>query len=117
MASNALLRERVEKIQAKAKEDREWWDRKRETTQAEFLKELDEDKAASSSAPVTTQPSAAPSAPATVLSTPSRPSTSGSGKVPSDEDAVLVESGGPTSPATPGLPGGGKGGKKKKGKK
>lgn len=93
--SNALLRKRVEEIQAQGKVDREWWDNKRATTQAEFMKELD----AGAAAPPT--------------------ATSGvtSGAEKSDEDTVLVEGGGPTSPTTPGLSGGAKGGKKKKPKK
>ena len=66
MANNALIRKRTEDIQAQAKAEREWWDKRRAKIQSDFMKELDEPKAA----------------------TPS-------GGKGSDEDGVLVESGGP----------------------
>ena len=99
MASNAVIRQKVNEIQAQAKVDREWWDKKRASIQSEFMKELDEGAPVSSSST-------------------SRPATSGGEKVGSDEDTVLVEGGGPTSPPTPATGGGTKGvSKKKKGKK
>jgi len=106
MANNYIVRKRYEEVQAQAKSEREWWDRKRATTQAEFMKELDEGSAATSSkASATTIPARGVSpAPGTVAA---------GGERGSDEDVVLVDAGGPT---TPGL-GGGKSGKKKKGKK
>ena len=96
MATNAITRQRIDEIQAQAKVDREWWDRKRASIQTEFMKELDEGSVAS------------------------RPVTAGGEKIGSDEDTVLVEGGGPTTttPSAAGSAGGvGKGGKKKKGKK
>ena len=98
MASNAIIRQKVDEIQAQAKVDREWWDKKRASIQSEFMKELDEGTSASTST--------------------SRPTTSGGEKIGSDEDTVLVEGGGPTSPVPPAPAGGPKAGsKKKKGKK
>lgn len=112
MASNGMTRKRVAEIQAQAKEDREWWDRKRAATKAEFLKELD----AAQTAPIVSKP-----AHVTVAEKLGGEKVVNE-RVGSDEDTVLVESGGPTSPATPGIPGtpgtpGVKSGKKKKGKK
>jgi translocation protein SEC66 len=106
MANNYTVRKRYEEVQAHAKSEREWWDRKRAATQAEFMKELDEGSAAiSSKASAVTMPARGVSpAPVTLAAGAERGS---------DEDAVLVDAGGPT---TPGL-GGGKSGKKKKGKK
>ncbi|KAI9891032.1 MAG: translocation protein S66 [Vezdaea aestivalis] len=40
MAANAMLRTKVEEIQAQAKSEREWWDVKRTNIQTEFMKEL-----------------------------------------------------------------------------
>ena len=100
MASNAIIRQRIDEIQAQAKVDREWWDKKRANIQSEFMKELDG------------------GAPASRSTSTSRPATSGGEKIGSDEDTVLVEGGGPTSPAPPTATGGTKGSsKKKKGKK
>ena len=132
MANNALVRQRYEEIQAQAKVDREWWDRKRATTRAEFMKELDTasvttvgNKATASNAAggaaAPGKASAAssetiPAAPRTPGAVPgaaaprSRPTTA-VGERGSDEDAVFVDGGGPTTG------GGAKGGKKKKGKK
>ncbi|MCJ1478912.1 translocation protein S66 [Lambiella insularis] len=106
MASNAAIRKRVEEMQAQVKMDREWWDQKRATTQAEFMKELEQggDK---SGEKVAEKPAGV-----------SRTRTSG-GEKGSDEDTVLVEGGGPETPTTPGLSGtlGKSAGKKRKGKK
>lgn len=66
MANNALIRKRVEDIQAQVKTEREWWDKRRAKIQSDFMKELDEPKA-----------------------------TATNGGKGSDEDGVLVESGGP----------------------
>lgn len=106
MASNAVIRKRVEELQAQAKVDREWWDRKRATTQAEFMKELEQgreksgEKAGEKSSSV------------------SWPINSG-GEKGSDEDTVLVEGGEPEIPTTLGVGGtvGKTAGKKRKGKK
>ena len=107
MATNAVIRKRVEEVQAQAKADREWWDRKRETTRTEFMKELDidEEKVAGKGSDIGT----GNLAPASNL----RPVTV-RGEKGSDEDTVLVEGGGP---ATPSGTAGKAGGKKRKGKK
>lgn len=91
MVNNATIRENVAKLQAKGRADREWWDKERASIQSKFMQELDEGK------------------PAGV------PKGAASGAVNSDEDAVLVEGGGPAaSGSTAGLKGGTK---KRKGKK
>ena len=92
MANNARLRARVSEIQAQKPAEREWWDQRRETLRAQFMKELDVEE---NHAPKLDQ----------------APSVASAGSHGSDEEAVLVEGGGPTSPTTPG------GKKKKKGKK
>lgn len=71
MAQNALLRKRVEEIQAQVTAEKEWWEKKKAGIQADFMKELDEDSKATQPVP-----------------------TTGRG---SDDDAVLVEGGGPTA--------------------
>ncbi|OTB18357.1 hypothetical protein K445DRAFT_315170 [Daldinia sp. EC12] len=76
IAANTLLRTRLEEIESRAEADKEWWEKRRETIQKDFMRELEEDS-----------------------------STKGSVKG-SDDDAVLVDSGSPTTPS-----------KKKKGKK
>jgi translocation protein SEC66 len=86
IASNQLIRKRMEELQATQESEREWWDRKKATIQSDFMKELDEDPA-----------KAAKSTPA--------------GSRASDDDAVLVEAGGPADKS------GAAGSKKKKGKK
>lgn len=91
MAQNALIRQRVAELQAQAKIDREWWDKKKASIQSEFMKELDADSAKL------------------------KPIAAAGDKFGSDEDAVLVEGGGP---ASTGSVAGTKGGtKKRKGKK
>ena len=93
MHQNALLRQKLAEIQAQGKADRQWWDKEKASIQSNFMKELGEDARESS-----------------------KPATSAIGdKVGSDEDAVLVESGGP---AASGSVSNAKGGtKKRKGKK
>ena len=91
-----MLREKITAIQAKGKIDREWWDKERASIQSQFMKELDEDASnAEASKPAPTS------------------AAGGSDRVGSDEDAVLVEGGGPASSGSAA----GKGGKKRKGKK
>ncbi|MCJ1482348.1 translocation protein S66 [Schaereria dolodes] len=93
ITNNTATRQKVQELQAQAKIDREWWDKRRATIQTDFMKELNE--------------GATPAI--------SRPTTSGGEKGGSDEDAVLVEGGGPASSGTTA---GTKGGtKKRKGKK
>lgn len=57
-----MLRNRLDEIQNKSAAEKEWWDKRRETIQTEFMKELEEEPA------------------------------KGSTKVSSDDDAVLVDS-------------------------
>ncbi|KAL8737808.1 MAG: hypothetical protein Q9181_001342 [Wetmoreana brouardii] len=89
MHQNAILREKLNAIQAQGKADREWWDQEKATIQSNFMKELDEGEKENA------KPAAAPSA----------------DKVGSDEDAVIVEGGGP---ASSGVATGSKGGPKKR---
>jgi translocation protein SEC66 len=85
IASNQLIRKRMDELQATQESEREWWDRKKASIQSDFMKELDQEPAAAKSAPA--------------------------GSRASDDDAVLVEAGGPADKS------GVAGGKKKKGKK
>lgn len=91
MVNNNIVREKVVEAQSKAREDREWWDKERASIQSIFMKELDEGGQADSGKLVR------------------------SGKGSSDEDAVLVESGGPASSGS--APGSKGGTQKRKGKK
>jgi len=77
MANNAELRKRMAEIQGEVATEREWWEKKREGIQKEFMKELETESVASSKSKV------------------------------SDDEAVLVEAGGPVEQAN-------EGGKKKK---
>ena len=95
MINNDLIREKVATLQAKGRADREWWDKERARIQSNFMQELDQEKPTES--------------------TKSVPSVAAFGTANSDEDAVLVEGGGP---AASGSTAGSKGGtKKRKGKK
>ena len=95
MINNAIIRENVSKLQAKGRAEREWWDKERASIHSKFMQELDEEKPAEA--------------------TKGAPSGATSGAANSDEDAVLVEGGGP---AASGSTAGSKGGtKKRKGKK
>jgi translocation protein SEC66 len=75
IAANNQFRKRLEEIQSNTKPEKEWWEKRRASIQADFMKELDETP---SSAPVKL----------THVS-----------KTGSDEDAILVEAGGPTASA------------------
>jgi len=68
IAANTIFRKRLDEIQAQTESEKEWWEKRRASIQAEFMKELD-------------------------ASSPGKPA---SGKAGSDEDAILVEAGGPT---------------------
>lgn len=48
MAQNNHIRERLGEIMARAPEEKEWWDKRKETIQADFMKELDDEKVKSS---------------------------------------------------------------------
>ncbi|KAI9792555.1 MAG: translocation protein S66 [Peltula sp. TS41687] len=91
MAANALLRKRIEEMQAQTTSEKEWWEQRRAAIQSDFMKELDG------------------GAPEVAEKQQQKVSIPGD-KVASDEDTVLIEGGGPTA--------GGKGSaKKRKGKK
>lgn len=92
MHHNALLRTKLDEIQAQGKADREWWDKEKATIQSKFMKELEDPNGSA-------KPTSGP----------------GADKAGSDEDAVMVEGGGPAASASNT---GSKGGsKKRKGKK
>ncbi|KAI1382153.1 Sec62/63 complex, subunit Sec66 [Hypoxylon crocopeplum] len=42
IAANAMLRTRLEEIEGRAAADKEWWEKRREAIQKDFMKELDE---------------------------------------------------------------------------
>ncbi|KAI1345109.1 Sec62/63 complex, subunit Sec66 [Xylariaceae sp. FL0016] len=67
--ANEMLRTRILEIEAKTDSEKEWWEKRRETIQKDFLKELDEDE--------------------------TKESTKGT----SDEDGVLVEPNTPGTPS------------------
>jgi translocation protein SEC66 len=94
IASNQLIRKRMDELQATRDSEREWWDHKKASIQSDFMKELDEDTASVTSSNANVAASKAIPA----------------GSRASDDDAVLVEAGGPVDKSS----GGGK--KKKKGK-
>jgi translocation protein SEC66 len=71
IAANTVFRKRLDEIQAQTESEKQWWEKRRASIQSEFMKELETDK--SSTTPAKTPVS----------------------KVSSDEDAILVESGGP----------------------
>ncbi|EEP76634.1 conserved hypothetical protein [Uncinocarpus reesii 1704] len=103
MTLNAIFRQRVEDIQMTAKQEREWWDRKKASIQEGFMKELEQEEQQGGTASVSAEKKPASS-------------TSGSvagDKLISDDDTVLVEGGGPAVNAS----GAGGAKKKKKGKK
>lgn len=93
MHHNAILRAKLSEIQAKGKRDREWWDQQKAAIQSSFMKELGEDEKE------IVKPA----------------SVSGTDKIGSDEDAVLVDGGGPA--ASGASTSSKSAGKKRKGKK
>lgn len=83
MAQNSHIRERLSEILSTAKEEREWWEKRKAAIQSDFMKELDDDKAKS----------------------PAESSYGGSvrgGRIGSDDDAVMVEGGGPAEKTSKG---------------
>lgn len=68
MNQNVLLREQVVELQGKLEAEKSWWENKRAGIQSELMKELDEDEKTEKTTPR---------------------------KTGSDDDAVLVEAGGP----------------------
>jgi len=102
MANNQLAKQRMEELQARVPEEKEWWDMRKKGISEGFMKELDAEKAA------------------TVSASEKKGSVSSQGgqRRVSDDDAVIVESGGPTEQGgTPTSTPGNTPGKKKKGKK
>lgn len=79
MAQNTNLREQLSEILSTAQSEREWWDQRRATLQDELLKELDEEKKPEEKKPEEKKV----------------PITDASAPKGSDDEAVLVESGGP----------------------
>lgn len=89
IANNQLAKQRMAEIQAQLPQEKEWWDKRKQTIQSDFMKELDEDEEKSK---------AGGSRQGSVVSNPQQ-------KTNSDDDAVLVEAGGPaaeTQGQTPG---------------
>ncbi|KAF2754322.1 hypothetical protein EJ05DRAFT_469426 [Pseudovirgaria hyperparasitica] len=79
IAQNIVARKRLEEIQAQVDADKEWWEKKKASVSSEFMKELDNEAAAS---------------PPSAMNKPSPTNTKGS-----DDDAVIVEAGGPSDSA------------------
>lgn len=95
MHHNAILREKLIVIQAQGKSDKEWWQQEKASIQSKFMKELEGGERE------TTKPAA----------------TLGGDKMGSDEDTVLVESGGPAASGVASSSKGGTSKKRKGGKK
>jgi translocation protein SEC66 len=74
MAQNFTLRSHIEEMQAEAETEKESWEKRKASIQSEFMKELDQESSTTAS-------------------------TTANGKVTktSDDEAVLVEAGGPTA--------------------
>ncbi|THW64660.1 hypothetical protein D6D25_02009 [Aureobasidium pullulans] len=81
IANNQLAKQRMEDIQFKLPEEKEWWDKRKQGIQTQFMKELDDEAAGSRKGSVT---SASNSRKGSVVSVAGQ-------KINSDEDAVLVE--------------------------
>jgi len=69
IAANTVFRKRLDEIQAQTTADKEWWEKKLASIQSEFMKEIEGESAI--------------------------PAKSNAQKASSDEDAILVEGGGP----------------------
>ncbi len=91
LVQHELTQKKINELQDQGKKDREWWDVERASIQSKFMKELDEEPGAAGV----------------------KPTTPGV-RTGSDEDAVLVEGGGP---AASGSAAGQGSTKKRKGKK
>ena len=68
IAANTAFKKTLKEIEIKAPAEKEWWEKRRASIQSEFMKELEED---------------------------STPGKTLKGKVGSDEEGIIVESGGP----------------------
>lgn len=71
-----MFRKALDDVQAKTESEKQWWEKRRASIQSEFMKELDEEAEAKASK----------------VTSPTK-STS----VVSDEDAILVQGGGPAA--------------------
>jgi translocation protein SEC66 len=81
MANNQLAKQRMEEIQSKLPEEKEWWEKKKAGIQSQFMKELEEEAAGSRQGSVTSAPTSRKGS-----ITPATPQ-----KANSDESAVLTE--------------------------
>jgi len=70
IAANTVFRKRLDEIQAQTVGEKEWWEKRKASIQSEFMKEIEAESAG-------------------------RANKSVARKATSDEDAILVESGGP----------------------
>jgi len=84
IAANNMFRSRLNEIQAQTETEKAWWEKRRASIQSDFMKEIDTSS--------TSTPAKTPS------------------KTSSDDESVLVESGGPAASSTGSIG-------KKKGKK
>ena len=75
MVQAEMIHKKIDELQAQGKADREWWDRERASIQTKFMKELDQEPIAAAN----------------------KAAVSSGEKTGSDEDAVLVEGGGPAA--------------------
>lgn len=82
MANNQLAKQRMAEIQAQLPQEKEWWDKRKSNIQSTFMKELDEDEE---------KAKGADSRKASIVSNPAAQKSN------SDDDAVLVEAGGPAA--------------------
>lgn len=87
MDQNNLFRQRIDEYQSKVGEEVEWWTKRRAEIKEGFMKELDAEKGASTSAPTPVVAPAAASVKSDPAATPAAPSVT----AVSDDDGVLVE--------------------------
>jgi len=107
IANNALIRTRMSDLQSQKAAEKEWWEKKKASIESEFMKELDGDKNAVKSAATKSPEVKAPAEKSLTMA--ESYSAMNARNRTSDDDAVLVESGGPVDKAAAG--------KKKKGRK
>ena len=93
IATNALLRKRIENIQSQAPSEKEWWEKRREAIRVGFMSELDREGTGRETPDVTV--ASKPQQQQKSLFPPSQPSTAE--RATSDDDTVLVEGGGPAT--------------------
>ncbi|KAF2869526.1 translocation protein-like protein sec66, partial [Massariosphaeria phaeospora] len=83
IAQNMQIRERLAEVLSTAQAEKEWWEKRKATIQSEFMQELEDEKV---KGPATTENSGVGSVKG--------------GRAASDDDAVIVESGGPAEKAS-----------------